>query len=66
MRFPQTETKTVQAKEKRMQIYSCDFCQFIQSSLELAEGEEESRELMDGAFEAKYLFHIRTVHGLEK
>lgn len=49
-----------------MQVYSCDFCEFIQSSLDQIDGDDQSIEVMDGAFEAKYLFHMRTVHGLEK
>lgn len=70
MRFPQTTARTKtpsSSKQGRMQIYSCDFCEFIQNSINLVDGNErEMSELMDGAFEAKYLFHMRTVHGLEK
>ena len=69
MRFPQTtaRTKTLSSKQGRMQIYSCDFCEFVHSSISIADdNEREMIELMDGAFEAKYLFHMRTVHGLEK
>jgi hypothetical protein len=69
MRFPQTttRTKTLSSRQGRMQIYSCDFCEFIQSNIKLVDDKEpEMSELMDGAFEAKYLFHMRTVHGLEK
>lgn len=68
MRFPQTttRTKTLATRSARMQVYSCDFCEFIQSSLDQIDGDDQSIEVMDGAFEAKYLFHMRTVHGLEK
>jgi hypothetical protein len=58
-------------KDSRMRIYSCEFCEFIQLGFAQVEGkEEEAREDeetgLDPAYEAKYLYHLKTVHGLEK
>jgi hypothetical protein len=49
----------------RMRTYSCVFCDFIQANLFLEE-EEGNEGATDRVFEIKYLFHLRTVHGLEK
>jgi hypothetical protein len=58
---------TLSSKEGRMKVYSCVFCEFVQSNL--CEEEDETNEdgsLIDGAFEAKYLYHLNTVHGIGK
>jgi hypothetical protein len=44
-------------KEVRFEIYSCAFCEFVQSSMML-----EELEAID---EKKYLFHLKHVHNLE-
>ena len=70
---PQASSKSLTTKEMqkkhekdaRMRVYSCVFCEFIQANHFEIESEEHDLTL-DRAFEAKYLFHLRTVHGLEK
>ncbi|MDH2902042.1 MAG: hypothetical protein PXY39_13820 [archaeon] len=63
-------TKDMQRKKHeklaRMRVYSCVFCEFIQTNLFEIEESEKHDLTLDRAFEAKYLFHLRTVHGLEK
>lgn len=64
--------KGLSTKKGRMQVYSCAFCEFVQTSLDQDTGmgkedeEVENSIVMDKAFEAKYLFHVRTVHGIER
>jgi hypothetical protein len=60
-----TSSQSLSTKDSRMRIYSCEFCEFIQVALlEMETGGENIR--LDPAYEAKYLFHLRTVHGLER
>ena len=75
MRYPRNRASTTsssesltfekQKKDARMRVYSCVFCEFIQTNLFEIESEENDCTI-DRAYEAKYLFHLRTVHGLEK
>ena len=48
-----------------MEVYSCEFCELIQIGFSQTGGEGND-SVLDPASEAKYLFHLRTVHGLEK
>jgi hypothetical protein len=54
------------SKQGRVNVYSCVFCEFVQSNLNDIEEDMQTGKIADGAFEAKYLYHLRTVHGLER
>jgi hypothetical protein len=54
--------KTMAAKEEftkeiRYEMYSCAFCEFVQSSM--------GSERLEAIDEKKYLFHLKHVHNLE-
>lgn len=58
-------SEALSTQKSRIAVYSCVFCDFVNTNLFLVESAENDLNL-DRAFEAKYLFHLRTVHGLEK
>ena len=45
-------------------VYSCAFCEFVQDILD--DVGENGVFSSDPLFESKYLFHLMSVHGLEK
>jgi hypothetical protein len=51
------QTKKEFTKEIRYEIYSCAFCEFVQSSMNL--------DGLDPIDERKYLFHLKQVHSME-
>lgn len=53
-------------KQGRVNVYSCVFCEFVQSNLNDIDEDTQTGKIADGAFEAKYLYHLRTVHALER
>ncbi|MDH2899929.1 MAG: hypothetical protein PXY39_03065 [archaeon] len=62
-RSPST-SQTLSTKDLRMRVYSCEFCELIQTGLSTQV--EGNASALDPASEAKYLYHLRTIHGLEK
>jgi hypothetical protein len=60
------ERSGLATKEGRMKVYSCVFCEFIQSNLADIAENVDNGTFTDPAFEAKYLYHLRTVHALER
>jgi hypothetical protein len=61
------EKNALASKEGRMKVYSCVFCEFVQNNLpEVGEVDSEDGKLVDSAFEAKYLYHLRSVHSLDR
>lgn len=62
--------------EARFRIYSCVFCEFVRDNLSDADlcGEDDEvcrekntfNEDSGAAFEAKYLYHLSSVHGLRR
>jgi hypothetical protein len=65
---PASISDSLSTKDSRNRVYACDFCDFIQANLFLEDDEElgNERTEVDPALEAKYLFHLRTQHGLER
>lgn len=61
------ERSALATKEGRMNVYSCVFCEFVQNNLpDAAEVDSDDGKLVDSAFEAKYLYHLRSVHSLDR
>ncbi len=60
------ERSALSTREGRMKIYSCVFCEFVQENLPDIDENLENGTFNDPAFEAKYLYHLRSVHGLEQ
>jgi hypothetical protein len=59
-----SQTK-LSTKDLRSKVYSCVFCEFIQDNTCDDEFDHEGK-FTDRALEAKYLYHLNTVHGLGK
>lgn len=60
------ERSGLSTKAGRLKIYSCVFCEFVQNNLADIDENTETGTLGGPAFEAKYLYHLRTVHALER
>jgi len=61
------ERSALSTKEGRMKVYSCVFCEFVQNNLpDVREVDSDDGKLVDSAFEAKYLYHLRSVHSLDR
>ncbi len=60
------QTSGLATKEGRVRVYSCVFCEFVQSNLNDIDEDTQTGKIADGAFEAKYLYHLRTAHALER
>jgi hypothetical protein len=61
------ERSALSTKEGRMKVYSCVFCEFVQDNLPgVGEVDSDDGKLVDSAFEAKYLYHLRSVHSLDR
>ncbi len=61
------EKSALSTKEGRMKVYSCVFCEFVQNNLpDAGEVDSDDGKLADSAFEAKYLYHLRSVHSLDR
>lgn len=60
------EKSALATKEGRMKVYSCVFCEFVQNNLADIEENSENGMIGDPAFEAKYLYHLRSVHSLDR
>ena len=63
--------ESLNTKKGRSRVYSCAFCEFIkenfdQEGMEVSNNITEESDIMDRAFEAKYLYHLDTVHSLRK
>jgi hypothetical protein len=63
---PSRSSSVLATKEGRMNVYSCVFCEFVQGNLSELDDDPQDRTSEDLAFEAKYLYHLRTVHSLEQ
>jgi hypothetical protein len=61
-----TQKGGLSTKEGRVKVYSCVFCEFVQSNLDDIDEDLGTGRIADAAFEAKYLYHLRTVHALER
>jgi hypothetical protein len=60
------EKSTLATKEGRWKIYVCVFCEFVQKNISGIDEDAETGILRDKAFEAKYLYHLRSVHCRER